>query len=315
MPKNPLAEVFGYPVSNMSQEAANHRNGRLCPFHNSSGLNCTKNSATEPLGVCTIVAGDALAITCPVRLRQDMLIVADAAQFFFPTSTRYVALTEVRLNDVSQRSAGNIDIVIVALDEQGQITDFGALEVQAVYISGNVGKVFKQYMQNPSTNYAMEWPSKNYPTPDYLSSSRKRLAPQLIYKGGILNKWGKKMAVAVHRAFFQQLPVLPESDPTEAEIAWLVYDLVYDATQDRYKLQRGETRYTRFKAALDTITIAEPGDINEFVGYLNARIKTGKIMGTPPQSELLPVIEPLPEGFAVQTSSEDDLYLGEDGNE
>jgi hypothetical protein len=191
MPKNPLAEAFGYPIGNMSQEAIDHREGRLCPYHNSSGLNCTKNSATDPLGVCTIVTGDKLAITCPVRLRQDLLVVADAARFFFPAGTRYVALTEARLNDVHRKSAGNIDIVIVALDEHNQISDFGAVEVQAVYISGNVGRAFKEYMKDPAVNYSMEWPTKNYPTPDYLSSSRKRLAPQLIYKGGILNKWKK----------------------------------------------------------------------------------------------------------------------------
>jgi len=39
--------------------------------------------------------------------------------------------------------------------------------------------------------------SPNYPRPDYLSSSRKRLAPQLIFKGGIINAWGKKTAVAL----------------------------------------------------------------------------------------------------------------------
>lgn len=82
--RNPLAEVFGFPVDDMSQIADNHRSGRLCPFHNSSGLQCTKNSATDPLGVCSIRSGDTVAVTCPIRFRQDMQIVADAARFFFP---------------------------------------------------------------------------------------------------------------------------------------------------------------------------------------------------------------------------------------
>jgi hypothetical protein len=86
----PLAEIFGYPVDNMSQEAVDHRQGRLCPYHNPSGLNCTKSSVTDPLGVCTIFDGDKLVITCPVRLRQDLLIVADAANFFF-SKRQYVA--------------------------------------------------------------------------------------------------------------------------------------------------------------------------------------------------------------------------------
>lgn len=62
--------------------------------------------------------------------------------------------------------------------------DFGAIEVQAVYISGNVRKAFKEYMKDPVTTHTMSWPSKNYPTPDYLSSSRKRLVPQLIFDQG-----------------------------------------------------------------------------------------------------------------------------------
>lgn len=292
MPKNPLAEVFGYPVDNFSPVAVGHRAGKLCPFHNSASLHCTKNSATDPLGVCTIVAGDGLAITCPVRLRQDLLIVEDAARFFFPQQTRYVTLTEVRLADRFGKSAGNIDIVLVALDAQNQIVDFGALEIQAVYISGNVSKAFHEYMKDPATNYAMPWPAKNYPKPDYLSSSRKRLAPQLIYKGGILNQWGKKIAVAVHRPFFEQLPVLPEVDAKDAEIAWLVYDLKYDDKFEQYKLHQAETKYTRFKPALDTITTAEPGDVAHFVAYLKKRVEVGRFVGTPPQSELPPDIRP-----------------------
>lgn len=300
MARNPLAEVFGYPASNMTTEAINHRQGRLCPFHNSSGLNCTKNSATDPLGVCTIFDGNDLAITCPVRLRQDLLIVSDAARFFFPSASRYIALTEVRLNDKHGKSAGNIDIVIAELDSQGELKDFGALEVQAVYISGNVSKAFKKYMEDPASNQAMTWPTKNYPKPDYLSSSRKRLAPQLIYKGGILHAWKKKMAVAVHRAFFATLPVMPQVEPEQAEIAWLVYDLLYDETANRYQLKQGETKYTRFKDALDTITMPHAGEVRDFEKYLKERIRKGQVMGQPMQSEISPEIEPLPEIFTEE---------------
>ncbi|HZS07494.1 MAG TPA: NotI family restriction endonuclease [Blastocatellia bacterium] len=297
MPKNPLAEVFGYPAGNISPEAIAHRQGRLCPYHNSSGLNCTKNSATDPLGVCTVIDGNDLAITCPVRLRQNLMIVSDAAGFFFPEAGRYVALTEARLNDNRGKSAGNIDIVIVELDEAGKVRDFGALEVQAVYISGNVSKAFKKYMEDPATNYEMEWPAKNYPKPDYLSSSRKRLAPQLIYKGGILNGWGKKTAVAVHRAFFTQLPAMPEVDLSEAEIAWLIYDLKYDEATGRYQLERCHPKYTRFSDALATITTPQPGDIRDFEKYLSDRISKGRIMGAPSPAELAPEVEPMPEVF------------------
>jgi hypothetical protein len=314
MSRNPLAEVFGYPVDNFSPVAVRHRAGKLCPFHNSASLHCTKNSATDPLGVCTVVAGDGLAITCPTRLRQGLLIVEDAAGFFFPAQTRYVTLTEVRLADRFGKSAGNIDIVLVALDDQNQIIDFGALEIQAVYISGNVSKAFQAYMKDPTANYGMQWPAKNYPKPDYLSSSRKRLAPQLIYKGGILNQWSKKIAVAVHRPFFEQLPLLPEVDVNDAEIAWFVYDLVYDSKFEQYKLHRAATKYTRFKEALDTITTSEPGDIAQFVAYLKQRVEVGKFMGTPPQSELPPDIRPLSNILAEENEEESSEHLLENNN-
>ena len=292
MSTNPLVEVFGYNVTDMSPEATRHRAGRLCPFHNSSGLNCTKDSKTDPLGVCTVSHKNSPAITCPVRFRQNLLIVSDAARFFFPPNTRYLALTEVRLNDKNGKSAGNIDMVLVALDDNDEIVDFGALEVQAVYISGNVKKPFKYYMNDPAAHANMERSSLGYPKPDYLSSSRKRLAPQLIFKGGILNKWGKKMAVAVHTPFFEQLPMLPEVDSTKAEIAWLTYDLNLEAAHNRYNLESAKTYYTSFQDALSAITIADAGDVNTFIQTLAERVKRGKIMGTPPASELPPEVEP-----------------------
>ncbi len=34
LPKQPLAEVFGYPIDNFSQAAERHRRLHLCPFNN-----------------------------------------------------------------------------------------------------------------------------------------------------------------------------------------------------------------------------------------------------------------------------------------
>ena len=54
--KNPLAEVFGFPVSNASKEALRFRHNRLCPFNNKVP-SCTKDKAKNPLGVCSIFNG------------------------------------------------------------------------------------------------------------------------------------------------------------------------------------------------------------------------------------------------------------------
>ncbi len=292
MPKNPLAEVFGFPIHNFSDVAERHRAHRLCPYHNSSGPNCTKFSVEDPLGVCSIHHGNEIVVTCPVRFRQDYKILADAGHFFFEDQN-FVALTEVRLPDKNGKSAGNIDIVLAVLDKNKKVTDFGAIEVQAVYITGNIRNVFRKYVENPTANFAMEWPIKNYPKPDYLSSSRKRLAPQLIFKGGILKQWAKKMAVVVHHGFFEKLPRLDTVQAEKADIAWMIYELELDKKQDVYDLRLSEIKYTKFKSALDSITMPEIGDVGQFTRTLETRVRNGKLFGQPPESAIEPSVEPL----------------------
>ena len=137
MPKQPLAEVFGFPTSNLSPEADRYRRNRLCPYNNKVP-SCTKDKANDPLGVCSIYDGEDVVITCPIRFRENWLIAEDAATFFFPSQAQWTSLTEVRLSDRNGQHAGNIDLVLVAYDNNGHVMDFGSLEVQAVYISGNV---------------------------------------------------------------------------------------------------------------------------------------------------------------------------------
>lgn len=275
MPKQPLSEVFGFPVDNDSQEAERYRQNRLCPYNNKVP-NCTKDSATDPLGICSIFHGEELAITCPVRLRQDWMIAEHAASFFFPFGTKWTTLLEVRLKDKHGKSAGNIDVVLVSYDEDEKITGFGALEIQTVYMSGRSVRrgFFDPFMEDRQAYINADWDEsrKKPPRPDYLSSSRKRLAPQLIYKGGILKAWGKRQAVAVHSAFYKTLPTLPEVPKEKADIAWFIYELIYDQEKNRYNLSLARTVYTEFKPSLDKITLSEPGPMEGFIATLQSKL-------------------------------------------
>ena len=279
--KHPLAEVFGYPVSDRSRDAARFRKNRLCPFNNIIP-NCTKDKAQSPLGVCSIYHADDFVITCPIRFRQNWIIADDAAQFFFGHDANWTTLTEVRLKDAENNSAGNIDMVLCAYDDSGRIEDFGALEIQAVYISGNVRRPFETYMADPETNCHMDWSQQpNCPRPDYLSSSRKRLAPQLIFKGGIFHSWKKKMAVALNSGFFNTLPQLPEVSQKDADIAWLIYDIHPSAqagSLNELRLQR--TVYTKFDTALSQITKPRAGKMSDFMGTLQKKLD--QKLSTPP---------------------------------
>lgn len=281
LPKQPLAEVFGYPIDNFSPQAERYRHLKLCPFYNKVP-NCTKSRAKNPIGVCSVYdANNVATITCPIRFREDWYIAEHAAAFFFPKGAHFTSLTEVRLNDNYGKTAGNIDIVLVSYDGAGHLIDFGSLEVQAVYISGTISTPFNHYIADPAKNAHFDWRKhENYPRPDYLSSSRKRLAPQLIYKGGILHSWDKKMAVAVDRQFFATLPIMEPVSKDEAELAWLVYDLKYDPHEQRRHLTLAQIVYTRFLPALEKITRSEPGDVQEFIDQLQTNLDQVLTMGT-----------------------------------
>jgi hypothetical protein len=273
VPKHPLAEVFGFPTSNFTQTGNRYRANRLCPFHNKVA-SCTKDKANDPLGVCSVYDTDgSLAITCPIRFREDWIIVEDAARYFFPTGTKWTSIGEVRLNDKTGKSAGNIDEVLVSFNDDGKITDFGAIEVQAVYISGNIRRPFEYYMKNPTERHNFDWTEEeNQPHADYLSSSRKRLVPQLIYKGSILKKWNKKYAVVVHSGFYNSLPRLPALNKEDSDIVWLIYDLKYNKKDNKFNLVSVKEKYTAFKPVLNKITRAHGGAIDNFIESLQNKL-------------------------------------------
>jgi hypothetical protein len=288
MPNHPLAEVFGFPYDNLAENAARYRRLKLCPFQNKVP-NCTKDKADNPLGVCSVFHDDEIAVTCPIRFRQDWLIAEDAATFFFPEGTSWTSLTEVRLNDKNGNMAGNIDVVLVAYDSAGKVTDFGALEIQAVYISGNVRRPFERYMQKPEEHADMDWRKEiSYPRPDYLSSSRKRLVPQLLYKGGILNAWKKKVAVAFDEGFFSTLPNLKSVKPEQADIVWLIYKLALNKNEKLYSLKKVKTVYTRFNESLDRIIRPEVGSPDDFIEKLQEKLDE-KLEGNPPETNTIDI--------------------------
>jgi hypothetical protein len=266
----PLAEVFGFPISDESERAIRYRENKLCPYNNIVS-NCTKNSVENPLGVCSLFHKGHPVIICPIRFREDWTIVSDAAKFIFDHGETWTHVGEVRLNDKFGKSAGNIDYVLVSYDDKGRVLNFGSLEVQSVYISGNLTGPFTAYLENPSPNF--EWKNAfKYPKPDYLSSSRKRLVPQIIAKGSILNQWGKKQAVALQTKFYETIPALPEVDKNISDFAIFLYDLELNDENKKFELKLNRVVYTKFKIALEHIAKFEAGSIKDFVKVLQAKL-------------------------------------------
>jgi hypothetical protein len=285
----PLAEVFGHLTTDHTEKADRYRSHRLCPFNNKVP-NCTKDKAKDPLGVCSIYHEGHPVITCPIRFREEWLITDDAASFFFEKDANWSSLTEVRLSDSQGKSAGNIDVVLVAYDDKGKVYDFGALEIQGVYISGNVREPFGYFMKDPKGRASMDWSKEpNYPRPDYLSSSRKRLAPQLLFKGGILHNWQKKIAVVLNKSFFATLPKLKKVPKAKADIAWFIYDLELIKEKGhepgRYSLKKADEVFTGFEPALLSITTASPGKVEDFMKLLQEKLD--EQIETPPVNKTI----------------------------
>lgn len=266
----PLAEVFGFPIENESDRAKRYRKNKLCPFNNIVS-NCTKNSIEFPLGVCSLNHKDKPVIICPIRFREDWTIISDAANFIFEEKNTWTHVGEVRLKDKHGKSAGNIDYVLVSYDKKGRVLDFGSLEVQAVYISGNLTGPFTAYLEKPKSTFTWTQAFK-FPKPDYLSSSRKRLIPQIIAKGSILKQWNKKQAVALQTSFYNTLPPLPECDKSKADFAFFLYDLVSDKKTKVLSLKLQRVVYTKFADALKQIAKFEAGSISEFTKLLQKKL-------------------------------------------
>jgi len=201
----PLCEDFGYQVGDFSSEAVNSRQNKLCPYNNHSPL-CTKDKVLNPLGVCSIWDGGTPVIICPIRFRQNWRVITDTKNFLLPNARNRTKVTEVGLINSDNETVGKIDIVLVEKNRE-VVADFGALEIQAVYISGNVRNPFQWYMEDPGTHHDSNWAGPGYPGPDWLSSI-KRLEHQLIAKGRIFKSWGKRMAVAVESRFYDNFRTL-----------------------------------------------------------------------------------------------------------
>jgi len=266
----PLGEIFGFPIDNKSDRAKRYRVNKLCPYNNIVS-NCTKNSIEFPLGVCSLNHKAKQVIICPIRFREDWTIVSDAANFIFEGKATWTHVGEVRLKDKHGKSAGNIDYVLVSYDDKGRVLDFGSLEVQAVYISGNLTGPFTAYLENQSSEFLWNQAFK-YPKPDYLSSSRKRLIPQIIAKGSILKQWNKKQVVALQTSFFNTLPALPEFDKSESDFAFFLYDLVPDKRTKVLSLKLQRIVYTKFANALEQIAKFEAGSVGQFTEILQKKL-------------------------------------------
>ena len=223
-----LGEVFGTRPADQSEAAKAIRHEKMCPFRSTA---CTKDKKDDPLGVCTLETNNELTVVCPVRFIQEDRIFRDAGDLAFGMGTSIAVFPEYKLLEIMDGSEkikkiGKVDFLIGKVDS-GHVTDFCALEIQAVYSSGGgVRDSFKSFIANEDWTHLT-----NRLGVDFRSSAQKRLFPQLSLKVPIFRRWGKKFFVVVDHNFFNALPGFPKVSQGNSEITWLTYRFHDDGTK------------------------------------------------------------------------------------
>lgn len=306
-PRFGIGEWYGHSFVRLSGEQRRHfadiavkqtkANAPLCPFKPSTekSILCTKKGGICSLrlyeagsnGECRPASGDdgKLRVTCPHRFKQNNTVFVAVANAILGTATPEVA-TEVRFlqrqigadletpanpeEEAKSEDVGNIDVVLVNTEKA--YLDWCALEIQAVYFSGEkMGSLFEHI--KTSANDGIPFPDK-VRRPDYRSSGPKRLMPQLQIKVPTLRRWGKKMAVVVDLPWFRTNIVGVETvrDISNADIAWFLID--FDESTDPVTLRIADLQLQTLERAVDGLTGGYPVTLATFEGKILAKLPT-----------------------------------------
>lgn len=208
-----IIELFGYSPVDQSEQAKEARRTCFCPF---LGGECTKKIGSDEnriaAGVCTLSDSDGdPVICCPIRLyAHDYRILHEVAEDAFAQSVELYSGQEAKsaaalpgvarvavfgkrwgkeLRIPNRKKNGEnggrtgsyfVDWILAKLNEAGQLEEFVALEVQSIDTIGSYRNERAAHMSGtPFTGKSagLNWENVN-----------KRILPQLIYKGHLLQR-------------------------------------------------------------------------------------------------------------------------------
>lgn len=200
-----ISEFFGYKAEDASTIALNTANSQICPF---LGSPCTKVLSRDHLisGVCSVrqkTEGSPSVICCPIRIYAEdykmlHLISRQAFGRDFGLYAGRAAVERARAEGGSIAVFGHgwggelrlpqragtgsyfVDWVLARLDENGELAEFAAIEVQTIDTTGNYREARTALLENRSVisdTVGLNWENVS-----------KRIIPQLIYKGQVLQR-------------------------------------------------------------------------------------------------------------------------------
>jgi hypothetical protein len=264
-----VAEIFGYDIADNSEAAWAARGAKHCRFRNSP---CTKSGKADPLGICTLSDGNLAASLCPVRFLDGHRIFRDTARIAFGDDSTFGVFPEIRILEIAgvseadrAKKIGKVDFLIGKV-EQGRVSDFAAVEIQAAYFSGlSLKPTFNRFL----TQRTMEGEDIRR-RPDFRSCAQKRLIPQLQLKIPVFRRWGKKFFVVVDSAFFGSLPSFPQTSQSNSELTWLSYPI--ERTDVVFELGDPAIIYSEWDEVQNSLREGKPPEPHEILSELQAKL-------------------------------------------
>jgi len=205
------AEIFGYPIRNMSDEARHVRERYWCPFADTA---CNKKSRLldYPFGVCSVEHQGQIGTICPRRFEERSKtegtprVLEDIARHYFGGLDNVIPFPEVGLPNV-----GSIDYVLVRHKPmKAEVEDFVAIEFQTDQTTSTGALV--QGMRDFVAGFDVAERSYRFGMNTY--GTIKRSMTQLLNKGTVYEAWGIKCY-------------------------WVIQEYIYANLGNRYGLKRG----------------------------------------------------------------------------
>jgi len=176
---------------------------------------------------------------------------------------------------------GRIDMVLVSSKgNEAAPLAWVALEIQAVYFSGNAMTGEFKAFADPAVDWVIFPAGRRHP--DYRSSGPKRFMPQLQIKVPTLRRWGKKMAVVVDRAFFDSIGDMDNvADISNADIAWFIVRFEEVPGEKRARIVRDEVRYTTLERSVEGLTGGKAVPLGVFESRIDYKTENPEAIGQP----------------------------------
>lgn len=195
-----IEELFGYVPGDESQAAKACRDNLNCPF---LGEECTKQFRDgTKAGVCSVKpATSDPVICCPNRLYAgEYKVLVDIAETAFGENVTLIKPGDEMVEGTqsvvafgkrwggelrlpARRRGGGyfVDWVLARLDDEGNLAEFVAVEVQTIDTTGTYRDQYDVLMSGEAfdggSKAGLNWENVN-----------KRILPQLIYKGHVLRR-------------------------------------------------------------------------------------------------------------------------------